>query len=261
MSEKSVKTQENKHCEKQASQGISRRAFVGAGAACVAMAGLGGFGAFTGEADKSFVRPPGALGNSDLLSACNRCDKCIQACPYGIIQPAPLSDGIVSYATPVLEFERGRCDFCMKCTEACPTGALSLGVPNERDVGVAVIVSDACVAWDWSGCTVCLDECPVEGAITLDEYNRPVIHPNFCDGCGTCENKCPSSSLRAYNASAHERGIVVVSRESQAAAAGGVVTTEQLQQMRLAPSPDGAAAPHDKGVHLDGPDGMREAGK
>ena len=258
MSGKSSKMEKAEHRGESSPRGMSRRAFVGAGATCVAMAGLGGFGALAGEADKAFVRPPGASSNKDLLSACNRCDKCVQACPYGIVEPLPLAQGIVGYATPILDFERGRCDFCMKCTEACPTGSLSLGAPNERDVGVAVIVSDACVAWDWSGCTVCLDECPVEGAITLDEYGRPVVHR---DGCGTCENKCPSSSLRSYNASAHKRGIVVVSRESQAAAAGGVVTTEQLEQMRFVPSDEGAIAPHSKGVHLDGPDSMRKAGE
>ncbi len=168
---------------------LSRRAFVGAGVSCAAMIGLGGFGAVSGEKDKAFVRPPGAASAQELLSACNRCDKCVHACPYGIVRPAPLSQGITTYATPVLDFSLGRCDFCMKCTEACPTGALSLGIPEERDVGVAVIVSDACIAWDWSGCTVCFDECPVKGAITIDEYGRPVIDPDYCDGCGTCENK------------------------------------------------------------------------
>lgn len=240
---------------------VSRRAFFGAGVSCAAMIGLGGFGVLSGEKDKAFVRPPGAAGNRELLSACNRCDKCVQACPYGIIQPAPLSHGVATYATPVLDFSLGRCDFCMKCTEACPTEALSADAPGARDVGVAVIVSDACIAWDWSGCTVCFDECPVEGAITIDEYGRPVVHPDYCDGCGTCENKCPSSSLRSYNAQAHDKGIVIVSRASAAAAKGGAVTTAQLNDMRLAPSQGEPLAPHSRGVHLDGPDNTRKAGE
>lgn len=238
---------------------LDRRAFVGAGAACLLMAGAGVYGVASGEPGTAFVRPPGAASNASLVAACDRCNRCVQACPYGIIVPSRLSDGIVTYGTPTLAFSQGRCDFCMKCTEACPTGVLAFGGERERDMGVAVVVSDACVAWDWSGCTVCYDECPVEGAITLDEQGRPVVHADYCDGCGTCEQKCPSSSLRSYNPNVNEKGIVVVSRES-AAAHQGSLSTEQLRVQRTAPAEEGPLAPHDKGVHLDGPDGTRTAG-
>lgn len=243
-----------------ASPALTRRAAVGACVAGAAAVGLGEFGALAGEPDTAFVRPPGASSNRALTAACDRCNRCVQACPYGIVVPAALSDGVVTYGTPVLDFRLGRCDFCMKCTEACPTRSLAFGIPAERDLGVAVVVSDACVAWDWSGCTVCHDECPVEGAITLDEHNRPVVHADYCDGCGTCENKCPSSSLRSYNARVHDRGIVVVSRASQAAAAGGIVTSEELRSGRRKPTGTDPLEPHSKGVHLDGPEGTRTAG-
>ena len=86
-----------------------------------------------------------------------------------------------------------------------------------KSLGVAVVVKDACVAWDWAGCTVCKDECPVDGAIELDERDRPVIHADYCDGCGACERACPSASLRAYDAGVATKGIVVVSRYAQTA--------------------------------------------
>ena len=193
---------------------ISRRGFLAAGAVGAAMVGVGGFGAVSRQADAAFVRPPGAESNAQLVAACDRCGRCLQACPYGIVTPVPLAENLVAYGTPTLAFDHGCCDFCMQCVDACPTGALAYGGPRERDLGVAVVVKDACVAWDWAGCTGCKDECPVEGAITLDDHDRPVVHPEYCDGCGKCEQVCPSASLRAYDASVEDKGIVVVSRSS-----------------------------------------------
>ena len=227
---------------------ISRRGFLAAGAVGAAMVGVGGFGAVSRQADAAFVRPPGAESNAQLVAACDRCGRCLQACPYGIVTPVPLA------------FDHGCCDFCMQCVDACPTGALAYGGPRERDLGVAVVVKDACVAWDWAGCTVCKDECPVEGAITLDDHDRPVVHPEYCDGCGKCEQVCPSASLRAYDASVEDKGIVVVSRSSEAAQATGAVSSEELASKRtVAVAQANAASPHTKGVHPDGPDATREA--
>ena len=128
-------------------------------------------------------------------------------------------------------------------------------------LGVALVVKDACVAWDWSGCTVCKDECPVEGAITLDDHDRPVVHSEYCDGCGKCEQVCPSASLRAYDASVEDKGIVVVSRSSEAAQTTGAVSSEELASKRtVAVAQANAVGPHTKGVHPDGPDATREAG-
>lgn len=240
---------------------ISRRGFLAAGAVGAAMVGVGGFGAVSRQADAAFVRPPGASSGAEVVAACDRCQKCLQACPYGIVTPVPLAESLVAYGTPMLSFRNGYCDFCMQCVDACPTGALAYGGPAERDLGVAVVVKDACVAWDWAGCTVCKDECPVEGAITLDDHDRPVVHPEYCDGCGKCEQVCPSASLRAYNAAASDRGIVVVSRASEAAQATVAVPSAELASKRTVAVPRGSeVAPHTKGVHPDGPDATREAG-
>ncbi|GAA6490365.1 4Fe-4S dicluster domain-containing protein [Gordonibacter urolithinfaciens] len=233
---------------------VSRRGFLAAGAVGAITIGAGGFGAATKQADAAFVRPPGVESNARLAAACNRCQRCLQACPYGIITPVPLSGGFVAYGTPTLAFEQAHCDFCMKCVEACPTGALAFGGARERDLGVAVVVKDACVAWDWSGCTVCKDECPVEGAISLDDHDRPVVHADLCDGCGKCETSCPSSSLRAYNPSIANKGIVVVSRESEAAHASGAVADAELTSLRTTAAAE-ALPPHSRGMHPDGPDG------
>lgn len=202
-----------------AAASLSRRGFVAVGAVCAATVGLGAFGAASAAADEAHVRPPGAQAPADFLARCNRCDRCVQACPYDIVFPVPLADSLVAYGTPQLVFDKGFCDFCMKCVEACPTGALAFGGPSENDCGVAVVDKASCVAWSWSGCTLCHDRCPVEGAISLDNLGRPVVDEQLCNGCGLCENICPSASVRAYDATVAEKGIVVVPR--QAARQGG----------------------------------------
>lgn len=212
--------------------GISRRGFVAAGVASAAMVGLGGAGVFAREAHAVHLRPPGAVSEDDMLARCDRCQKCVQACPYSIVQPIALSAAFMNTGTPELAFKTGYCDFCMKCVEACPTGALREGAPTYDDIGVAKVVKDACVAWEWAGCTVCVDECPVEGAITLDEHGRPIVDENLCDGCGKCELKCPAASLRAYDASAMEKGIYVVPRTCAAAAKAGACTSDELREGR-----------------------------
>ena len=247
--------------------GISRRGFLAAGVGSAALIGLGGFGAASRQAEAAFVRPPGVASNMDLLAACNRCGKCFQACPYEIISGVPLAQSVVGYATPQLVFEHGACDFCMKCVDACPTGALSHEAPAERDCGVAVVVKDACVAWDWSGCTVCHDKCPVEGAITLDDQKRPVVHADVCDGCGLCENVCPSASVRAYNSAVAEKGIVVVSRASKTAIEAFGVSSEGValagdvveEGRTTAVSAGDALMAHSKGIHPAGPDAAWDA--
>lgn len=212
-------------------QNITRRGLIGAGAAAAALVCLGGIGA-AGKADALYLRPPGAASESDLLARCNRCGKCVDACPYAIVQPLPLSPNLAAVATPALTFKHSFCDFCGKCWQACPTGALSASAPSAADIGVAKVISDACVAWGWSGCTVCADACPVEGALSMDERGRPVVDEQVCNGCGLCELRCPSSSLRSYDARVAERAICVVPRGSEAAACPGAITTAELEAGR-----------------------------
>lgn len=196
------------------SRGILRRDLLAAGAVGTAFVCLGAAGVAFGKEDGSRVLPPGAGSPRDLLALCNRCGRCIQACPQRVVVPTPLSKGVVAYGTPELVFDLGYCDFCMKCVDACPTGALAYGRPSEHDIGVAVVLKEACIAWNWSGCTVCYDECPVEGAISLDDLARPSVQEGLCTGCGKCELACPAASLRAYDAAVADKGIVVVSHEN-----------------------------------------------
>lgn len=223
------------------SASVTRRQFCLAGGAAAVLVGLGAAGCAVREsAHAVYLRPPGAESESALLARCDRCQRCVQACPYGLVQPRPLGLDFSVVGTPEVIYKHGYCDFCMKCVEACPTGALTMDAPSASDIGVAKVISDACVAWDWQGCTICADVCPVEGAITLDERGRPHVDEAACDGCGLCEVECPAPSLRAYDASAAEKGIYVVSRESQAAALSGAITSDELAAGRNVRSEGGA---------------------
>ncbi len=212
---------------------ISRRQFCIAGGAAAVLIGTGALGGvMRADAQTVYLRPPGAESEAALLSKCTRCQRCVQACPYDLVQPRSLGIDFPTVGTPELIYKNGYCDFCMKCIEVCPTGALTMEAPSATNIGVAKVVSDACVAWEWHGCTICVDECPIEGAITLDERGRPHVDPTLCDGCGLCELKCPAPSLRAYNAGVAEKGIYVVNRQSEAAALPGALTTEVFEATR-----------------------------
>lgn len=214
-------------------EGMSRRQFCLAGAAAAVVAGVGVAGGYTrSTAHAVYLRPPGAESESALLAKCDRCERCVQVCPYHLVQPRPLDFDFPTVGTPELVFKQGYCDFCMKCVEVCPTGALTMSAPSASNIGVARVISDSCVAWQWHGCTVCEDVCPVPGALVLDERGRPHVDDQLCNGCGLCQIECPAPSLRAYNAAVAEKGIYVVSRESQAAALGEALTTAQFEESR-----------------------------
>lgn len=184
---------------------ISRRTLVKLASAVLAVPEQ----AFCAADDKkSFLRPPGAVSEAAFQAKCNRCQRCVQVCPTHVVVPASLSYGIVNMNTPVVTFKVSYCNSCMKCTEVCPTGALKPVSKEMMDIGVAVISETDCVAWDWTGCTVCVDECPLK-AIYLDESKRPVVIPEKCNGCGICELKCPSTALRK---TIRNKGIIVKPR-------------------------------------------------
>lgn len=146
-------------------------------------------------AEKSLpLRPPGAVPEDDFLALCNRCQKCVQICPTRVVFPASAEYGLAKINTPVVIFKSGYCNSCLKCSKLCPTGALRPVTEKTLDIGIAVIKEKDCVAWDWVGCTVCVDKCPLK-AVYLNEYKQPVIIPEKCNGCGICQKECPSVSL------------------------------------------------------------------
>ena len=99
---------------------LSRRAFVGLVASGTFPVALAGLFHFT-ERRNGFIRPPGALAETEFLAVCIRCDKCRAVCPYDLIVPVPLTESVTNAGTPELV---GYCPRCRLCIYACPVGAL-----------------------------------------------------------------------------------------------------------------------------------------
>ncbi len=139
------------------------------------------------------IRPPGAVGEVEFLSACTRCDACVLACPHTAIQRLTIQSGVAAN-TPYIEPKTQACMLCpdFPCIAACETGALLPTTVDQVRMGMAVVNPDCCHTWEDKVCTQCYDACPLpERAITIDKDFHPVVLSG-CIGCGLCENICPT---------------------------------------------------------------------
>lgn len=204
-------TSNNELQENDSPQSSLRRTFLEILSGVGVLLGLGALAKWEPSIKRtqSLVRPPGGQSEVRFLSLCVKCDRCQEVCPTHVISPDDVRDGIAAARTPKLDFRQGYCNFCMKCVELCPTNALEKVDPKKSKVGVALVQREFCIPWQWGGCTICIERCPVK-AITLDEAKRPIVDEIKCNGCGLCERICPAEELRSYTAG-QQRGIVIVS--------------------------------------------------
>ena len=75
------------------------------------------------------------------------------------------------------------------CITSCTPGVLTRAVPLK--LGEARIQPHNCLSWQRSFCTVCVERCPVPGAIA-QEGGRPRVVAEICTGCGVCQHVCPA---------------------------------------------------------------------
>ena len=151
------------------------------------------------------LRPPGALPANDFLGACIRCGLCVRDCPYNILSLAKPEEAIAT-GSPYFVARQLPCEMCddIPCVKACPTGALDhhLTDINKAKMGLAVLVDhENCLNFQGLRCDVCYRVCPViDKAITLEQQLNPrtgkhalfipVVHSEYCTGCGKCEKSC-----------------------------------------------------------------------
>lgn len=136
------------------------------------------------------LRPPGAVDEPAFLAGCTRCELCIQACPHDAIihAPAQLREAA---GTPMIDADRQPCLMCtdLPCVAACEPDVLSSLVPVM--MGTARITAHLCLPHHGTGCTVCSEHCPVEGAIEISD-GKPAVNESACTGCGVCRWVCPA---------------------------------------------------------------------
>jgi MauM/NapG family ferredoxin protein len=145
---------------------------------------------------KKYLRPPGVRSEKEFLDACIGCGQCANVCPNKCITLRGLEDGIENLLTPVIAARAKGCILCMACTQVCPTGALERLEPTLEGrqavaMGTAVVAEELCYSFAGRTCGVCYRACPFPGkALRLGLYEQPHVNPEFCVGCGLCEQAC-----------------------------------------------------------------------
>ena len=198
--------------------GVTRRGlFIGVGGTITLLA-LGGL-RYAGHTP--LCHPPGGQDEAHLVSACIRCQRCIEVCPRDVLVPAHIEDGLLGMRAPTFNFNESYCDFCQesnggspRCVEVCPTGALALpegATPQATIMGLAVIDTATCLAYRDTGCRYCFDACPYDAIeLTADNSNpKPIVLTDLCNGCGACESVCVSLKAASIATNATERAIKV----------------------------------------------------
>jgi MauM/NapG family ferredoxin protein len=146
------------------------------------------------SAQRTYLRPPGALPEEEFLTRCTSSGKCVAACPVHAIWLVGSSDPREDHK-PVIEASAQACVICddLSCMKACPTGALQLVPKHEIRMGLAVLHADACLRTRGEDCQICVDKCPVgTSAIEIPYPGAPVTVRDACTGCGVCEMYCPT---------------------------------------------------------------------
>ena len=142
--------------------------------------------------NKTFVRPPGSADEDTFLALCQKCHKCVEACPTGVLDVVKEMNPVV-YETPFMNFENNHCERCYSCVEACPSGALNKENLKKYRL-TAKLIKERCVAFEMIFCQSCYWSWPkMDKAITLEEFTYPKFHPEHCLGCGRCVNACPTN--------------------------------------------------------------------
>ena len=180
--------------------------------------------AYVGEvrAAPLVLRPPGALREEEFIKNCIKCGLCVEACPYDTLKLARPGDNL-PIGTPYFTPRTIPCYMCsdVPCVPVCPSGALnepsvssyvkgySTLTINKARMGLAVIDEESCIASWGIQCDACYRACPLLGHAITIEYSKnertgkhaflkPIVHGDFCTGCGLCEHACVTQKAAIY---------------------------------------------------------------
>ncbi|MDP7516413.1 MAG: 4Fe-4S dicluster domain-containing protein [Arenicellales bacterium] len=143
-----------------------------------------------------YLRPPGALPESEFVSRCIHCGQCGEVCPNRCINYFGFENGLTSLDTPYITPREKACILCMKCGEVCPSGAIQ---PVRRTIpaitegvrmGRAQVDKQLCLSYQGKTCGVCYRACPLPDlALRVGMLEQPEVL-DACVGCGLCERSC-----------------------------------------------------------------------
>ncbi|MDR3346569.1 MAG: ferredoxin-type protein NapG [Campylobacteraceae bacterium] len=191
-------------------------------AAGLALMGSFAWSAFINDQAKaanSFVlRPPAAKEKKEFLKSCIRCGLCVEACPYHTLKLSDAAQG-VPLGTPYFTPRTIPCYMCedIPCVTACPTKALDSSLVtvegtldiNRAKMGIAVVDTKHCIAYDGIRCEVCYRACPLIGEAIVIELRHnertdkhamfiPLVNNDICTGCGKCERACVTKEASIF---------------------------------------------------------------
>jgi ferredoxin-type protein NapG len=144
-----------------------------------------------------WLRPPGALPESQFLETCSMCAACVRVCPVQCIKIDTSGNmgGNKGDGAPFIDPDSTACAVCdgLYCMPACPSGALQITPLNQIDMGTAVWHSESCVRSRGEDCTICIDHCPIGTFAIESKGNDVLVHETGCIGCGVCQHDCPTN--------------------------------------------------------------------
>jgi ferredoxin-type protein NapF len=135
------------------------------------------------------VRPPWAGAEEVFSARCDRCCRCAEACPEGII--AAGADGL-----PEVDFRRGRCSFCKECIQVCSLGLLA--DTGQAPWSTAAGIAFSCLSVQGVLCRLCEEQCAptaIRFRPAFGGYALPEVDAEACNGCGACVGVCPVDAV------------------------------------------------------------------
>jgi len=146
---------------------------------------------------RRWLRPPGAISESDFKDVCTRCTDCQDACPFTAIRRLGPEFG-EDAGTPAVIPHESPCYLCaeMPCIVACEPRALAPTAMDAVAMGIAVLDWSSCYLWQAQPCDYCVTRCPLPSkAIGWSADRRPEIDEEKCTGCGVCAYLCPRDAI------------------------------------------------------------------
>lgn len=101
---------------------------------------------------EKLLRPPYYSDESLFHNECSKCDAlCAAVCEEDIIK-------IADDKTPYLIFSESGCTYCDKCAQACEFGVLDIENKKLLNVTIT-IDQNSCLSWNHTMCFSCKDPC------------------------------------------------------------------------------------------------------